>query len=370
MPYQKESDLPESVKSLPFGAKNIFMSAFNSAYSQYKGDEEKAFAVAWAAVKNKYKKEGDSWVAKSVSEENDFTMFLDFSKRDDDQRMVYGYATTAALDSQDEIVEIDATEKAAEDYKMWRNIREMHQPSAVGTAPIVEMKKNGLWIGAKIIDDSAWKKVKEGVYKGFSIGGKKLKAIQDYDLNLNKAITRIKEYLLTEISLVDRPANPLATFSFVKRDLSEVESVKEIKEEVAPQEQVLEKTASTEEVKKDEVVLEKAAAPASEVVEKAVEKTTEETLAKEAVVEAPAVEVAKTETVVEAPKVSEEMVSIKKADYDALLKDKALLKGQQEFLDLLKEKIEKAFAAEEPKELVEKADKKMEKSDLVSWIYK
>jgi phage head maturation protease len=115
------------------------------------------------------------------------------------------------------------------------------------------MRKTGLWLGAKIVDDSAWKKVKEGVYKGFSIGGKKLKVVPDFDVNLNKAITRIKEYLLTEISLVDRPANPLATFSFIKRNVnsSEVEDMDDITKDVASKEESLEKTASTEEVKTD-----------------------------------------------------------------------------------------------------------------------
>ena len=40
------------------------MAAFNAAFDQYEGDEEKAFGTAWAAVKNKYRKEGDRWVAK------------------------------------------------------------------------------------------------------------------------------------------------------------------------------------------------------------------------------------------------------------------------------------------------------------------
>lgn len=64
MPYGSTSELPAAAKKLPSAAQNIFKSAFNAAYKQYKGDEEKAFAVAWAAVKNKYKKEGDKWVAK------------------------------------------------------------------------------------------------------------------------------------------------------------------------------------------------------------------------------------------------------------------------------------------------------------------
>lgn len=65
MPYKTTSDLPDSVKSsLPKHAQEIYKSAFNSALSQYDGDEERASKVAWAAVKNSYKKEGESWVKK------------------------------------------------------------------------------------------------------------------------------------------------------------------------------------------------------------------------------------------------------------------------------------------------------------------
>jgi len=65
MPYQKKEELPDAVRVLPEHGQEIWMSAFNSAMEQYK-DEEKAFATAWAAVKNKYEKnEKGEWVAKS-----------------------------------------------------------------------------------------------------------------------------------------------------------------------------------------------------------------------------------------------------------------------------------------------------------------
>ncbi|GLB61676.1 ChaB family protein [Cytobacillus sp. NCCP-133] len=65
MPYDKLSDLPDSVKdNLPHHAQEIFKEAFNSASGEYK-EEETAFKVAWSAVKNKYEKnEDDEWVKK------------------------------------------------------------------------------------------------------------------------------------------------------------------------------------------------------------------------------------------------------------------------------------------------------------------
>lgn len=156
----------------------------------------------------------------------DFCLFGGISKIDYEKRRVYGYATTDAVDSQDEIVDIDATREALKDYSQWRNIREMHSSSAVGTAPILEMQTKGLYIGADVIDDNAWKKVVSGVYKGFSIGGKKLETSPEFRQDLGKTITRIKKYKLNEISLVDRPANPESRFTVAKFDTQLPEQAK------------------------------------------------------------------------------------------------------------------------------------------------
>lgn len=122
--------------------------------------------------------------------------------------MVYGYCTSEAVDSQGEIVTKKAIRKAWEDYMEFANVREMHQPSAVGVTKEFQHDDNGTWIGVKVVDDRAWKFVKEGVYKGFSIGGRVVK----------KSKNIIEEIILAEISLVDRPANPDAKFTAVKVD--------------------------------------------------------------------------------------------------------------------------------------------------------
>lgn len=136
------------------------------------------------------------------------SIFAEFKKFDEDQRMVYGYASTEALDSQGEKVSKGAVEEALPDYLKFSNIREMHQQSAVGVTEEAVIDEKGLYIGAKIVDDNAWNKVKAGVYKGFSIGGKMLS-------KQGETITKLK---LTEISLVDRPANPEAVFAFYKAE--------------------------------------------------------------------------------------------------------------------------------------------------------
>ena len=148
--------------------------------------------------------------------QDDFNVFIPFSKKDEDKRLVYGYASTEAVDSQGEIVEKSAIEGALPDYMKFGNIREMHQAIAVGKAQSAKMDNKGLFLVAKIVDKGAWEKVKEGVYNGFSIGGRKLMTMGN----------KIKKLLLSEISIVDRPANPEALFTLVKfnKDGGEVES--------------------------------------------------------------------------------------------------------------------------------------------------
>lgn len=147
---------------------------------------------------------------------DNFQIFIPFSKANKDKKMVYGYASTEAVDSQGEIVSKKAIAQALPDYMKFGNIREMHQPSAVGKAKSANIDDKGLFLGAKVVDKEAWEKVKEGVYNGFSIGGRKLAQVGN----------TIKSLKLSEISLVDRPANPDAVFTMVKFDsLGKVDEV-------------------------------------------------------------------------------------------------------------------------------------------------
>lgn len=149
---------------------------------------------------------------------NDINIFVPFKKSDNDQHIVEGVASSEELDSQGEVVKYNAIKKALPNYlgeldqttgkHKFGSIREMHQWSAVGKTVgtyLDDMAKQ-LIITAKIIDKTAWEKVKEGVYSGFSIGGKVIKRIGN----------NIEALTLNEISLVDRPANPEAVFSMVK----------------------------------------------------------------------------------------------------------------------------------------------------------
>lgn len=70
MPYASVKELPASVhRHLPAHAQEIYRSAFNNAWDEYEERgpaqrEQLAHRVAWAAVKRKYEKVGDQWVAR------------------------------------------------------------------------------------------------------------------------------------------------------------------------------------------------------------------------------------------------------------------------------------------------------------------
>ncbi len=137
--------------------------------------------------------------------------YAPIAKVDAEQHMVWGYASTEAEDDQGEIITRDALAAALGDYLKFANIREMHQMSAVGIAEEAGIDDKGLYVGARIVDPAAWDKVTSGVYKGFSVGGR-VKARSPSDRSVITALS------LTEISLVDRPANPEAVFDCWKAE--------------------------------------------------------------------------------------------------------------------------------------------------------
>lgn len=159
---------------------------------------------------------------------------IPIAKIDEEQRMVYGYATVEELDAHGEIISYEASKKA---FSNWiGNIREMHQDIAVGKNMETEFDDDtkGVWIGARISEsddgEQAWIKVKEGVYSGFSIGGR----VNDSEVRTmsvdgkKKSVRVITDYDLGETSLVDNPACPSAIFQMVKSVDGHLEESEEV----------------------------------------------------------------------------------------------------------------------------------------------
>jgi hypothetical protein len=85
----------------------------------------------------------------------------------------------------------------------------MHQPIAAGSPISAHVDDDGkTHFTAKIVDVGTIAKIKAGVLKGFSIGGKAIAKVGN----------KITEILLKDISVVDLPNNPESFFSVIKFD--------------------------------------------------------------------------------------------------------------------------------------------------------
>lgn len=68
MPYNNNSQLPESIQKLPNKAQTLFRTAFNQAYSNNK-DDILSMKIAWTVVKKHFKQIDGKWVAKGMGME-------------------------------------------------------------------------------------------------------------------------------------------------------------------------------------------------------------------------------------------------------------------------------------------------------------
>ena len=162
-----------------------------------------------------------------VTDGDNVRLSMPIGKVDVERRMVSGFATLDNIDKQGDIV---TTESSINAFKNFRgNLREMHQPSAVGK--IVSFKEDryfdpstkkfysGVYVSAYVSKGAqdAWEKVLDGTYTGFSIGGN-IKTWDDaFNEEMDKTIRVIKEYDLFELSLVDSPANQFANIVSIEK---------------------------------------------------------------------------------------------------------------------------------------------------------
>lgn len=163
---------------------------------------------------------------KSEGASTRLSLFVPISKFDEEKGIAYGYAAEEAPDRAGEIMDYakakpkfqswSATQKAASGGKSLGNIRLMHSGEAVGKVNHLEFldDEKRVFIGVEIVDAGAREKAAKGVLTGFSIGGSYAEKWKDADL-----VRYVPE--IQEISLVDRPCMPGATFTIVKADGSE-----------------------------------------------------------------------------------------------------------------------------------------------------
>ena len=157
---------------------------------------------------------------------NNLNMFIPITKINAERREVWGWGAIEEPDNSDEILDYMSSKPLFMDWsnkaqkrsggKSFGNVRSMHQNVAAGK--LIALKADdvnkGFYVGAKIVDDNEWKKVEQGVYTGFSIGGSYAKRWSDFQ-NPGKIRYTAKP---AELSIVDSPCIPSATFQMVKAD--------------------------------------------------------------------------------------------------------------------------------------------------------
>jgi hypothetical protein len=161
------------------------------------------------------------------SDGDSIRLSMPLTKIDKERRIVSGFASLDNVDKQDDIVTAEASMSAFAKFR--GNIREMHQPVAVGK--MVDFKEDkyfdpetkkfykGVFVSAYVSKGAqdTWEKVLDGTLTGFSIGGRMNKWDDAYDEKSDKTIRVIKEYDLVELSLVDSPANQFANIVSVEK---------------------------------------------------------------------------------------------------------------------------------------------------------
>jgi hypothetical protein len=168
-------------------------------------------------------------------------LFLPLAKVDLDQRLVTGVATAETPDRSGEICDYASSKPlfekwsaealAASGGKSLGAVRSMHGRVAAGKLTNIAFDDNArrIVVSAKIVDDDEWKKVVEGVYTGFSQGGRYVKRWPDPDTELTRYTAEPQE-----ISLVDLPCLPDATFEVVKDGIAEKRAFAKRTEASAP----------------------------------------------------------------------------------------------------------------------------------------
>ena len=161
------------------------------------------------------------------SDGENLRLSMPLTKVDKERRVVSGFASLDNVDKQDDIVTAEASMAAFAKFR--GNIREMHQPLAVGKMvnfkedkyfdPETKKFYKGVFVSAYVSKGAqdTWEKVLDGTLTGFSIGGRMNKWDDAYDEKSDKTIRVIKEYDLVELSLVDSPANQFANIMSVEK---------------------------------------------------------------------------------------------------------------------------------------------------------
>ncbi|KPL82652.1 hypothetical protein SE15_11175 [Thermanaerothrix daxensis] len=162
--------------------------------------------------------------------EKSLSYFIPLQKVIEARREVWGVAAIEQPDMSGEIMDYAKSKphfwawskrvQKASRGRSYGNVRDSHTTRAVGKVikMIFDDAAKAIRVGVKVVDSEAWQKVVEGVFTGFSIGGRYGERWED---PINKGYVRY-EAIPNEISLVDLPCIPGATFEVIKADGSRI----------------------------------------------------------------------------------------------------------------------------------------------------
>lgn len=152
--------------------------------------------------------------------------FFQLRKVDEERRLVYGRATQEVVDRSGEIMDYATSRPLIEAWSVETieaskglskgNVRSQHKKDSTA-GKVVELTfdddSKSVDMVVKVVDDQDWRKVTEGVYTGFSLGGSYARKWSDPSLSdaSGRPVTRYTAKP-SEVSLVDRPCVPTAGF--------------------------------------------------------------------------------------------------------------------------------------------------------------
>jgi hypothetical protein len=178
-------------------------------------------------------------------------LFLPLHKADAAKRIVSGVAVSEIADRSGEIFDYASSKP---EFKKWSaeiekasggkslgNVRAMHGTNASAAGKLTAIgfndREKSIEVSAKIVDGETWRKIEDGVYTGFSIGGRYLRRWDDGNLKRYTAQP-------SELSLVDMPCVPTALFEIIKANgMREQRSFANIRESKMPTDQTLQRRA-------------------------------------------------------------------------------------------------------------------------------
>jgi hypothetical protein len=156
-----------------------------------------------------------------------FSKFVRLVKIEDEGHKVYGIATSEVPDKDNEIADYEASKKA---FQLWSedfvaktsasgqdlslgNVRLMHGLTIAGkvTKLICKDMEKQIWIESTPCDDTIWNLIKGGFITGYSMGG-------SYAWKRKEGEFQRIAPTIAEVSYVDNPCNPEASFAYVKTD--------------------------------------------------------------------------------------------------------------------------------------------------------